>query len=125
MNRTLSTPGLWLAPARQHVLSCLAWGSSHLRSGSSQHGQYLAVCAGIICALLTRDHVLQHAPACMQNIDTDQIIPAEYLTLVPSVVRRLALPQLVHTGSEGWLLDGQCVCLNNTSVSVHMLGARC
>ena len=27
---------------------------------------------------------------CAQNIDTDQIIPAEYLTLVPSKVRRTA-----------------------------------
>ena len=26
-------------------------------------------------------------PGSVQNIDTDQIIPAEYLTLVPSVVR--------------------------------------
>lgn len=26
--------------------------------------------------------------AAVQNIDTDQIIPAEYLTLVPSKVRR-------------------------------------
>ena len=57
----------------------------------------------------TRHLLVLSAAACAQNIDTDQIIPAEHLTLVPSDVRlskQLCAPLLCHLHLA--LKPGQC-----------------
>jgi hypothetical protein len=82
----------WLAgdgPGSMVETTCTAAAAAAVFLSPAAQMQLPASCEGVhVRACMQRKLMMAPAPSfVMQNIDTDQIIPAEYLTLVPSKVR--------------------------------------